>query len=231
MINYDIIIPVWNQADLTVALLQSIKKQSKDDYRIILIDNNSDVDEFKKVNKELQNHKYRVLRNCQNLGFVKAVNQGLALSTAKYIVIQNNDTEIITNKWLYKLENAFQINRVGISAPITNNKNQWQGREQLSEGQPVLLPTGRMVAFFSVMISRECFEKVGYLDECFGVGFGDDDDYCMRSQKSGFQIALNRNVMVNHYHRTTFKSIYTVDEIKDMQTKALKTYKNKHDLK
>lgn len=226
---YDIIIPVLNQSELTVKCLQSIKKNSKN-YRIILIDNASEQAEFNIIFKELEQHPYRLIRNCNNLGFVKAVNQGLALSTAKYVVIQNNDTEIITNKWLDKLQGAFNYKGVGISAPITDNKGQWQGREIFDDQNTKIriMKVGQMVAFFSVMISRECLETVGYLDECFGVGFGDDDDYCLRAQKLGFEISLSNNVLVKHHHRSTFKKIYSLEEIKEMQDIALKTFKQKH---
>jgi GT2 family glycosyltransferase len=226
--KYDIIIPVWNQSDLTVKCLQSIKKKTKH-YKIILIDNGSEKSEFDVIFKELQNHEHLLIRNCQNLGFVKAVNQGLAASQSQYVIIQNNDTEVITNGWADKLQNCFQLHKVGISAPITNNVNQWQGREVLCD-KVRIIDKGKMVAFFSVMISKECINKVGYLDECFGVGFGDDDDYCLRTQKAGFNIVLNNGVMVNHWHRSTFKKIYSLDEISDMQKEALKKYKKKHEL-
>jgi hypothetical protein len=36
--------------------------------------------------------------------------------------------------------------------------------------------------------------------------------------------------MVNHWHRSTFKKIYSLDEISDMQKEALKKYKKKHEL-
>jgi len=56
-------------------------------------------------------------------------------------------------------------------------------------------------------------EKTGYLSEEFGIGFGDDDDYCIRVRQAGFRIGLSRTVMVRHDHRTTFNRAFG-DEVR-----------------
>ena len=107
----DIIIPSWNQSKLTAVCLQSIRQHTTD-YRIIFVDNGSYVDEFAIVEAELKHHPHLLVRNRRNLGFVKAVNEGLCLSTADYVVLLNNDTEVAPD-WIAKLQAPFVDSRVG----------------------------------------------------------------------------------------------------------------------
>ena len=75
---YQIIIPVWNQPDLTVKCLQSIKKYSKD-YQVILVDNASEDEAFETINETLITMPHVLIRNTVNTGFVKATNQVLQI--------------------------------------------------------------------------------------------------------------------------------------------------------
>lgn len=202
----DIIIPQWNNAKYTVNLLKSIADCTKD-YRIILIDNGSELPEFQFMYRELQNHPHFLIQNPENLGFVKGVNQGIASSTSEYIVIQNNDT-IVQKGWLEKLTECFSLVKgCGLAGPTTEIASSWQNRDNLPNAwfrQPTR-EVGGMLAFFSVMISREVITRVGYLSEEFGLGFGDDDDYCERAKAAGYKLVLRTDLTVPHYHRTTFK--------------------------
>ena len=217
--NFDIIIPHLHLPEterLAYYCLTSIRRHSKD-YRLIWIDNGgtakSDV-----VMDELAAHNCMIIRNTENLGFVKAVNQGLAVSSAPYIVLLNNDTEVDAN-WLEQLRAPLRAD-MGMSGPRTTARGSWQGHHQPTD-YPVILPEKAMLAFFCVMMRRDVFEKVGYLDEDFGVGFGDDDNYCARVQQAGFKLVLVPKLLIKHYHRTTFKLLYSENQIKEMQDKAL----------
>ena len=205
MANVDIIIPQYNNSEYTVNLLHSIK-DCTNNYRIILIDNGSEQHEFDNVMKELINHDHFIIRNPVNLGFIKGVNQGIASSTADFIVLQNNDT-IVEPKWLDKMMECFDDPSVGLVGPTTITAKSWQNRDNLPNDF-FLSPTreiGGMLAFFSVVIKRDVITKIGYLSEEFGLGFGDDDDYCERAKNAGFKLILRTDVTVLHYHRTTFK--------------------------
>ena len=80
------------------------------------------------------------------------------------------------------------------------------------------------------LFKSDVFKNVGLLDESFGVGFGDDDDFCKRCLDYGYDMALVQDLIIPHHHRTTFKTLYSTDAIKNMQTKALNFFKNKHKL-
>lgn len=224
----DIIIPAWNQAELTVRCLETIRMYSSH-YRIIFIDNGSDEAEFRFMYQELINNPHLLVRNSENLGFVKAVNQGLRLAAAPYIVIMNNDTEAVGG-WIEKLMHPLQVDyRTGAAGPRATADGSWQGRWEGTEGW-LRLPESAMLAFFCTMFRHDVIKNVGMLDESFGVGLGDDDDYSRRIINAGYRLALVQDLVIPHHHRTTFRSLYSESEITEMQDTAMQRYKEKHDL-
>ena len=224
--KYDIIIPHYSVGEtnaLALKCLQSIRHYSKD-YRLIWIDNGGTA-ACAELLEELHQHSHTVIiRNSENLRFVRAVNQGLAISNAPHIVIMNNDTEA-RPRWLEMLAAALHSS-IGLSGPRSTSKLQWQGRV-VPHQDPLILATGYMLAFFCVMMPRNVFEKVGYLDEDFSEGFGDDDHYCARIRKAGYKLSLVRNLQIPHHHRKTFQALFTPQEITEMHKKAATLYHQK----
>lgn len=205
----DILILQYNNADYTVKLLESIKKYTKD-YRVIFIDNASQKEELEKVKVVLKTMPHILIENEENLGFVKGQNMAIARSTADYICIQNNDTEV-EEGWLYKLLEVFKEHpNAGAVGPTTIIADSWQNKENVLKVWGELPRVSRingMLAFFCTVIKREVIQKVGYLSEEYGIGFGDDDDYCERMKEAGFELYLRGDVIVPHYHRSTFKLV------------------------
>ncbi len=239
MVLFDIIIPTFNQSTYTIKCFESIMKYSRNhDYRIIWIDNESDTMEYISVHDFLNKNielKAKVIdyRNQENLGFVKGTNMGIAISTAPYVVFMNNDTEAVEG-WLDKLLNVFQREPdAGVVGPLCSIGASWQNIDNIRNHIDISVPcdkyleTKHMVAFFCAMIKREVIKKVGYLSEDFGIGLGDDDWYCEQVRRSGFRIFVTLNCVIPHYHRTTFKSLYKEEEIKDMQEKAIALFYSK----
>jgi len=106
----DIIIPAANHSYFTCSIIKSINNSTKIPFNIIYVDNGSEISEFSNVIHALEDTNHLVIRNKQNLGFVKAVNQGLKLSTAEYICLQNNDTLVFDNCF-EKLINHLEQNK------------------------------------------------------------------------------------------------------------------------
>ena len=226
----DIIIPQYNNCEYTINLLKSIKDCTRD-YRIILIDNGSDIAEFNSTIKELKNHdSYFVIQNPENLGFIKGVNQGIASSTAEYVILQNNDT-IVEPGWVDKMLECFDDPAVGLVGPTTEIADSWQNKDNLPASffKRDRRQIGGMLAFFCVVIKRDVITKIGYLSEEFGLGFGDDDDYCERAKKANFKLVLRTDVTVIHYHRTTFKKY--IPNWEDSKNENIAFFKKKHGIK
>jgi hypothetical protein len=217
MAKYDIIIPVYNQGEMTRRCLESVKAHSKD-YRILLIDNGSDPEEWAMIVHRLAPMPYGDLgiRLPENIGFVKAVNIALGHSTAPYIVLLNNDVEVAAD-WLDKLEEPFhyRYGKVGAVGCLSTSSTTPRPKPEHRRGYEVL-HDGDFLPFFCVMLSREAIEKTGLLNEAFGIGLHDDTEYCRRLQANGFKLARTLDLTVYHKGQATFKELYTPEEINEM---------------
>jgi GT2 family glycosyltransferase len=226
---FDIVIPSWNMADYAVNCLQSIKAHSFG-YRVIFVDNGSAPEQMEKVMHVLETMPHLLISNAENLGFIKATNQGILASEAPFVILMNNDTEAVPT-WLQKLHRPLFIQpKVGLSGPLTTTPHSWQGKYPKGK-QGYVIRTNGMLAFFCTMFKRGVFDKVGLLDENFGVGFGDDDDYCRRVLNAGYTMALVQDLVIPHHHRTTFKQLYNAGTINEMQRNAIDHYHEKHNIK
>jgi len=236
--TYDIVIPHYGvNQELNLKLLDCLMSiaYNSADCRVILVDNGSPDLDIDAIKKDIRPVPFMLIRNSKNLGFVRAINQGLQYSTAPYIVMLNNDTRVRTG-WLEAMRQPFlEDPSVGLVGPLTDDAG-WQGRyhrDHPDAKEWVALPPGRMLAFFCAMISRRCLETVGYQDEAFVPygGFGGDDHYCALAEAKGFRLALQRDVLIHHDRRSTFHTLMTVDESKALQVEALAKFKElKHGL-
>ena len=225
----DIIIPNYaldqEMDHLAAKCLESIRLYTEN-YRVILVDNGSQftrwtAQEFKRLPSDSI-----WIQNSENIGFVKGINQGLAESTAPFVCFLNNDCEV-TAYWLDQLKWALNPSDVGLAGPRTDANGSWQGREKARQ-EIIILKETQMLAFFCVLIKRQVIHQLGGLDEGFGIGFGDDDDYCKRATQAGWKMAFNAYAFVKHHHRSTFKKLFSLKQIQVMQQKALARFRNKH---
>lgn len=222
-----IIIVTFNNIELTKKCLESIENYS--DYsnlELIVIDNASS-DGTQKYLKIWSNSEMNrlIILNDINRGFAAANNQGLKLASGKYFVLLNNDT-YVTPGWVRTMFRHFcQNQNIGLLGPVTNNIgneakiniNYNTMKEMIEKaraytskhiGKLLQLST---VAFFCVMIPRKVYEEVGELDEQFGLGFFEDDDYCRRVEQARYEIRCAEDVFVHHHLSASFMKINSDD--------------------
>ena len=163
-----------------------------------------------------------VIRNEENLGFAKGVNQGLAAATGEYLVLLNNDV-VVTPGWLERLVGCATHDwpEIGLSGAVTNYAPPPQlvepGYADLAgldafaarraaefAGQGVDAPR---LTGFCLLVRRAVLEAIGGLDERFGLGFFDDDDLCLRARRAGFRLALALDCYVHHFGSRTFRGL------------------------
>lgn len=234
MDKIDIILPTWNNSMLTLHCLCSIKAFTDLPYRIIWVDNGSETDEHEQVRKRLRelNIEFVPVIFSERLGPIKAMNEGMRLSTSRYAVWLNNDT-CVTGRWLNKLIEIMDENPdIGIISPITDNISclaKWNKMAQFLglniKGPPAMyfnsrpsgfIVTERLVSFFCTVVRREVIERVGLLHEGF-IAYGGDDDYCDRVKLAGFKTAIALNCFVYHEHRAS------VHKLPEAELKVAKT--------
>jgi len=218
-----VIVVTYNNLDLTKQCLSSLDTYSLyANYETIVVDNaSSDGSPAFLREWATQGANRTLILNPDNKGFAAANNQGLLAATGEYLVLLNNDTHV-TPGWISSLVKHMQRNpSIGLLGPVTGNiGNEAKINIQYATMDEMLresrkftlrhigqLTPLRTAAFFCVMISRTAYEKVGLLDEVFGIGFFEDDDYCRRIEQAGFGIYCADDVFVHHHLSASFNKL------------------------
>jgi GT2 family glycosyltransferase/glycosyltransferase involved in cell wall biosynthesis len=218
-----VVVLTYNNLDLTRACVDSLLRWS--DYpnlEIIVVDNAS-TDGTPAYLRQLheENPKIKLLLNDRNLGFASGNNVGLEIATGEYLVMLNNDT-VVTPGWVLTLLRHLQSDSsIGLVGPVTNNIGN-QAKINITYNKPEEMlalsmehTTMRMgqripirtAAFFCVMMSSKVFKQIGLLDENFGRGFFEDDDYCRRAEKLGLSIVCAEDVFIHHHLSASFNKM------------------------
>lgn len=226
-----LIILTYNNLDLTKDCLKSIEDNTYyEDYELIIVDNMSkdDTREYLRVNYgNRQNCK--LIFNEDNLGFAAGNNVGLAAAEGDILIILNNDT-YVGPYWLSALIKTLEVNpELGLVGPVTNNigneakinitYDNWSEMrlrvlEHCAQNTNKIYPVD-CVAFFCVAFTRNIYETVGPISLDYGLGFFEDDDYCMRVRQAGWQIAIVEDSFVHHHLSASF------NKLKDNQKEEL----------
>lgn len=218
-----VIVLAYNNLELTRACLDSLERFS--DYRnleVIVVDNaSSDGTQSFLQDWARAGTARQIILNSDNRGFAAANNQGLAAAQGEYLVLLNNDTEV-TAGWVRTLLNHLKLDpSLGVVGPVTDHIGNearihlpYRGNDDmrcraraytlahLGESFPI-----RTLAFFCVMMRRSVYVQVGPLDEGYGLGFFEDDDYCRRVEQQGWQLHCAEDVFVHHHLSASFNKL------------------------
>ena len=234
MRDISVIIVTWNSAGEIANCVKSVI-QALDGLaaELIIIDNNSADDSFALVNK-INFPKLTTVQNPGNLGYTKAVNQGIELSKSKYVLLLNPDT-ILKEESIRVMKDFLDGNPAyGACAPLMLNPD---GTRQFSVRN---FPTyWRMFCEFSLlayifpksklfgswkakymnysveqdieqpmaaafMIRSDLLDKIGNMDERFRMFFN-DVDLCKKVYDAGFKIRHLPSSVVIHEHGVSIK--------------------------
>ena len=84
----------------------------------------------------------------------------------------------------------------------------------------------KTLGFFCVAVPRRVVEEVGLLDERFGLGYFEDDDYCRRVESAGYQIACAEDVFVQHRMGAAFSQL-AANQRRELMERNQRLYEEK----
>lgn len=237
-IDLSIIVVGYKSEGTIVPFLNSIKKSNdRLNKEVIFIDNYP----LDKGASLAENHTLKpiVIRNTENVGFSKAVNQGLKIAKGDYLMLINPDTRVVGNaiKNLYDFARANK--NVGAVAPMLlddNGKIQasvykfpnvinaikyyfFNNKTAFNKYYPGNKTTKVEVAVMAAFLfPRSTYEKIGGLDEKYFLYY-EDIDYCRRMYRNDLSIYYYPKAKVKHKHGASgnFKSHKSSPLVKSAQ--------------
>jgi GT2 family glycosyltransferase/tRNA A-37 threonylcarbamoyl transferase component Bud32 len=220
-----VIIVNFNGGEFTPACLDSIPAGAE----VLVVDNGS-----KDGSAELIAEKYpsvKLLRNKANLGFARAVNQGIAQSTGRYLCLLNNDARLSPQTLSTLLGYMDAHPDVGMTAPQLLHED---GRKQHSFDNFPSLATAflnkSLLRLFApgkypsknqdapeprevesvigacMMVRRDVIDRIGPLDERYFL-FLEETDWCLRCRRAGFRVVFVPSSTVVHLQGRTREKV------------------------
>lgn len=217
-----IIIPSKNHKEILERCISSISKLSTyPNYEIVIVDNDSDDESTLKYLGQLP-HKIVKGHNPGNqFNFSRMVNIGVANSNGNYIILLNNDTEVIEPCWIENMLAYMLIDGVGaVGAKLLYSDHRVQHAgvvlhmfNGIAGHAFKLIPddNGGYLSYANVarnysavtaaciMTSRAIYDSVGGFDEeHYAVSFN-DVDFCLRIREAGGRIVYNPAALLHHH--------------------------------
>ena len=221
----DIIVPVFKGLQETLVCLRSVLDHTQQSYELIVINDASpDTALTKMLHGWASTGAFTFLENPKNLGFVATVNYGMRQHPNRDVVLLNADT-IVTAGWLERLQAAaMSAANIATATPLSNNanllsfpladkENPMPGASALSElaqqcakinnSLVIDIPTA---TGFCMYIKRQALDEVGEFDESsFGLGYAEENDFCLRASTLGWRHVAACDVFVAHHGAKSFQ--------------------------
>lgn len=224
-VEVDVIIPCFNNLDVTMACVYSVLSSRNDTpFDVVVVDDASPEPHLKESLRRIADLGFvTLISHKENRGFVASANECMVLHPDRHVLLLNSDT-VVFNGFLDRLiahlhaheacgtVTPLSNNATICSYPVTERDNQapleisFEKLDALAGevncSKSVQLPTG---VGFCMLIRRECLDQVGYFDEeLFGKGYGEENDFCMRAKGLDWINLLAADVFVRHAGEKSF---------------------------
>ena len=219
----DIIVPVYRNYECTRRSIESVlASEIGVPFELVVIDDCSPEPELSAW-LDSQSERFTLLRNEVNQGFVRTVNRGMSLHLERDVILLNSDAEV-ANDWLDRIQAAaYAHERIGSVTPFSNNATicsypAFCKENEIPDGYDVAsmdqlfarVNSGRAVDVptavgFCMYIRRACLDESGMFNaELFGRGYGEENEFCMRSARLGWRHVLTGDTYVYHQGGVSF---------------------------
>ena len=237
-----IVIVSFNTRELTLDCVRSIMNRTvTPGLEVIVVDNASDDGSSAALSELSARHpNLTVHRNDVNVGFAAAVNIGLRSARGDVLVIMNSDV-IVPDNWMRGMLRALEDPNVGLVGPVTNSiGNEAKIRVDYSDLDEMNTFAQRwmkahvghqfeieVLAMYCLAMRRESFESIGLLDEEFGIGWFEDDDYSHRARQKGLRVVCTEESFVHHFGQASFEQLIREGKHTALWNKNLAYYEGK----
>ena len=209
--------------DLSRCVNSILEKSTYANYEIIIVENNSTTEEIKELYKQLtEAHDFIKVVTFQGKFNYSAVNNlGVSHATGDYILLLNNDTEVITANWMEELLMYAQREDVGAvgakllypdrtiqhaGVVIGLGAHRTAGHSHYKIPQQNLGYMGRLcyaqnmsaVTGACLMVKKSLYEQVGGLEEAFEISLN-DVDLCLKLREAGLLNVWTPFAQLYHY--------------------------------
>ena len=234
-----VLLVFFNQAHLSLLCLQALIEHADVPFELIIVDNASS-DETGELLNRLENAK--LIRNEENLGFVKAVNQGAELAGADHLLLLNNDAFIepgALGAALQTLRDEVDAGAVGGRIETLDGRLQEAGNIIWRDGSCAGYGRGgnpddgeyrfrRDVDYCSgafLLFATELFRELGGFDEDFAPAYYEESDFCLRLRQRGLRTIYEPRAVLRHYE---FASTGGIEAATAQQQKNRERFRQKH---
>jgi GT2 family glycosyltransferase len=218
---FSIIIVSYNSSDTIKECVQSVlDSYLLENDEIIIVDNNSK-DNTVEIVKSFNDSRIKIIKNSGNLGYSKAINQGVELSKNSYLVFLNPDTVVISKDWLNRFYKELKDKHVAMVGPVSDIAMYKNSLSNYILPSLKFLDLKRYEKFlkyiyydyhedttllsgFCIGISKERFLEFGKFDENLIVKFN-DFDFSLKAQEKNLKQYVLPSVLIAHKNHISFE--------------------------
>lgn len=234
-----ILLILYNQAELTFECLRALQHALDEPCEVILVDNAS-ADRTGELLDRIDGAK--IVRNAENLHFLRGVNLGADLACGRHLLLLNNDARLYPGSIaaaVARLDAEADLGAVGGAITLLDGTLQEAGSIIWRDGSCLGYGRGadpwaaefqfrRDVDYCSgafLMMRRELFERLDRLDEAFAPAYYEETDLCMRIRTAGYRISYDPRVRLSHFE---FGSSASSQSALDLQAAHQKVFVQRH---
>lgn len=214
-------------ADLKRCITSILEKSTYENYEIVVVENGSEMKEifdYYTSLKEYDNIRvvtYEKPEGQNGFNYSAVNNFGVKQTKGDYILLLNNDTEVITVNWMEELLMYAQREDVGAAGAklyygnktiqhagvvlqlgahrTAGHSHYGQGRENLGYmGRLCYAQNVSAVTGACLLVKKSLFEEVGGLDESFAISLN-DVDFCLKLREKGLLNVFTPFAELYHY--------------------------------
>jgi GT2 family glycosyltransferase/glycosyltransferase involved in cell wall biosynthesis len=213
-----VIVPVYGKVTYSLHCLRSVQEcKSRVPFEVIVIDDCSPDNSVELLEKV---RGIRLVRNEQNLGFLRTCNKAAQAARGEYLLFLNNDTQVLPG-WLDELYDVFVstagVGLVGSKLVFADGSLQeaggviWNDASGTNYGRGDD-PTGPEYNYLrdvdycsgaSIMVPRALFEQLGGFDLTFAPAYYEDTDLAFAVRQMGLRVIYQPFSRVIHFEGIT----------------------------